>query len=216
MSLILDALKKLDREMAAGRKNSGTVGNQILRQDRAKPKYQWIIFLTIVAACVGAVTTIVLMVGIPGFMKPADQTPQTFSKKLPTVSPAGRAVAQPSEAPVPISGRQETTQPEPNRALAEPAEKKVTLKTPPRAEKIDKPVVSDTHDVPNQLPEAAMPVLKVSGIVWQEDPQARRAVVNDVVAREGFVMDGVKIVEIRPTVVRFKKGTKSFEISVGK
>ncbi len=215
MSLILDALKKLDREMAAGRKSSGAVADQILLQDRARPRYRGIIFLTIVAACVGAVTTIVLMVGFPGFMKPADQTPATYSKEAPTVPPAGSAVAQSSTTPVPLNEPQGIIQPEPDRSRIEP-EKKVTVKTPPHAETIDKSVESDTHDVPNRLPEAAMPVLRITGIVWQEDPQARRAVVNDVVAREGFVIDGVKIVEIRPTVVRFKKGTKSFEISVGK
>lgn len=216
MSLILDALKKLDREMAAGRKTSGTVVDQILRQDRARPGYRGIIFLTIVAACAGAVTAVVMMVGFPGFMKPADQTPQTVSKESPTVSPAGRAVAQSSTAPVPLNERQENVPADMVRPRVEPVEKKVTAKNPPAAERIDKPVVSDTRDVPNPLPDAAMPVLRITGIVWQEDPQARRAVVNDVVAREGFVIDGVKIVEIRPTVVRFRKGTKSFEISVGK
>jgi len=216
MSLILDALKKLDQEMATGRKNSGAVVDQILRRDRARPGYKGIIFLTIVAASVGAVTTIVLMVGFPGFMKPADQTPQTFSKESPTASPAGRAAALSSEAPAPLSGRQEKAAADVARPRVEPVEKKVTVKTSPRAEKIDKPVASDTRDIPNPSPEAAMPVLRITGIVWQEDPQARRAVVNEVVAREGFVIDGVKIVEILPTVVRFKKGTKSFEISVGK
>lgn len=216
MSLILDALKKLDQEMAAGRKSSGTVADQILRQDRARPKYKSAIFLTIVAACVGAVTTIVLMVGFPVIMKPSGQAPDTSSKKLPAVPQASPTVTRPlAEAPAPRYERHEKIPADRVPLRVEPAEKKMSAKNAPRTETIAGPRTSSAPQVPDESAEAVIP-LRVSGIVWQEDPQARRAVVNDVVAREGFVIDGVKIVEIRPTVVRFKKGTRSFEISVGK
>jgi type II secretory pathway component PulC len=54
--------------------------------------------------------------------------------------------------------------------------------------------------------------LKITGIVWEEDKQARRAFVNGIVASEGSVVEGAKVVEIRPNSVRFSKGGRNFEV----
>jgi type II secretory pathway component PulC len=58
------------------------------------------------------------------------------------------------------------------------------------------------------------PQLKISGIVWHEEPAKRRAVVNGSFTSEGSVIEGVKIVEIFPTKVRFLHQGRYFEVSV--
>jgi general secretion pathway protein B len=58
------------------------------------------------------------------------------------------------------------------------------------------------------------PPLKISGIVWNEEPSKRRAVVNGSFATEGSVIEGVKVVEIFATKVRFLHQGRYFEISV--
>jgi general secretion pathway protein B len=56
----------------------------------------------------------------------------------------------------------------------------------------------------------------VSGIVWQEERSARRAFVNGIIAAEGSVIDGAKVVEIYPARIRFFRGGKSFDVSIEK
>jgi hypothetical protein len=58
------------------------------------------------------------------------------------------------------------------------------------------------------------PLLKISGIVWHEEPSERRAVINGSFTKEGSVIEGVKVVEIFPTRVRFSHNGRTFEISV--
>ncbi|MGA2959668.1 MAG: general secretion pathway protein GspB [Thermodesulfobacteriota bacterium] len=57
-------------------------------------------------------------------------------------------------------------------------------------------------------------MLKISGIVWHEEPSERRAVINGSFTKEGSVIEGVKVVEIFPTRVRFSHNGRTFEISV--
>lgn len=58
------------------------------------------------------------------------------------------------------------------------------------------------------------PALKISGIVWNEESSKRRAVVNGSFTTEGSTIEGVKVVEIFPTKVRFLHQGRYFEISV--
>jgi len=57
------------------------------------------------------------------------------------------------------------------------------------------------------------PRLKISGIVWHEQPAMRRAVINGSFATEGSQIEGVKVVEILPTRVRFSYKNQVFELS---
>jgi len=59
------------------------------------------------------------------------------------------------------------------------------------------------------------PALKISGIVWSEDRSNRLAVINGVTVTEGTMIEGVKVVEIYPTRVRFLHNESSFEVPLG-
>ncbi len=56
--------------------------------------------------------------------------------------------------------------------------------------------------------------LRLSGILWHEDPSERRVVINGQVLGEGAVTEGVKVVEIHPTHVRLLRNGQPFEISM--
>ena len=60
------------------------------------------------------------------------------------------------------------------------------------------------------------PLLKLSVIVWYEQPSERFAMINGMKANEGSVIEGVKVVEIHPTSVRFLYNGQHFEISMSK
>ena len=60
------------------------------------------------------------------------------------------------------------------------------------------------------------PLLKLSAIVWYEQPSERFAMINGMKANEGSVIEGVKVVEIHPTSVRFLYNGQHFEISMSK
>ncbi len=57
--------------------------------------------------------------------------------------------------------------------------------------------------------------LRISGIIWSEEPSKRIAVINGMTLTEGSVIEGVKVVEILPTRVRFSHNDLSFEIHLG-
>jgi predicted nuclease with RNAse H fold len=59
-------------------------------------------------------------------------------------------------------------------------------------------------------------LLKLSAIVWYEHPSERFAMINGMKANEGSVIEGVKVVEIHPTSVRFLYNGQHFEISMSK
>ena len=58
------------------------------------------------------------------------------------------------------------------------------------------------------------PKLKITGIVWNEDPSKRRAIINGAFLNEGSMIEGVKVVEILPTQVRFLYKGQVFQITV--
>jgi type II secretory pathway component PulC len=56
----------------------------------------------------------------------------------------------------------------------------------------------------------------LSGIVWSEDPSKRLAVINGMVTTEGYVFEGVKVVEIHPDHVLLMLNDQPFKLSLNK
>lgn len=62
-------------------------------------------------------------------------------------------------------------------------------------------------------PTVAAPAnIKVSGIAWQDTRSARRAVINDLLMKEGNEVSGAKIIEIKQDRVRFSLSGGTFEV----
>ena len=139
---------------------------------------------------------------------------------LPPTPPAPAAVfAVPSQAPAvqaPVMKQSEASKEEtasrnrPNRlgsqvenktAVAVKASPAGSVAVPAAASQPSAPAVAGT-------PEG----VKLNGIAWQENRKLRRAVVNDVLVGEGVLVAGVKVLEIRPTAVRFEKNGTVYEV----
>ena len=63
-------------------------------------------------------------------------------------------------------------------------------------------------------PVASPPSLKITVIVWDEDPSKRWTMINGMKAIEGSMIEGMKVVEITLTSVRFLHNGRHFEISM--
>jgi general secretion pathway protein B len=171
--------------------------------------------------------------------KPA--IPSLSVQKVPPAAPESGVLTKPS-SPAPASSpeprRQVASSPpsqDPIRGLqsgAKPEVSKIPAGTGSRL-----PVISPGHKdatpkgtsrevkpAPGTAPKPAAqvsgsfavnpPALKISGIVWNEEPSKRRAVINGSFTTEGSMIEGAKVVEIFPTKVLFLHQGRYFEISV--
>ena len=59
---------------------------------------------------------------------------------------------------------------------------------------------------------AAPADIKLSGIAWQDERRARRAVINGFLMQEGGIVSGARITDIFQNRVRFSLSGKVFEI----
>jgi hypothetical protein len=280
MSLILDALKKLDREKSFRRIRTGNIAVEILRADRTFPGkrirlYFVAVFLTAIAA---AAITYGMIAGFglssktspPGRVSPSppsqEVAPPASSRepvredrdeitRVPpkVLNPAESraeskipAISGPPSSPAPVGAKpsnQEVALPpsssEPSREargdisqvppkIVSPAESKTESKglaAVKGEKKAIQKVIPEEASVPpgnaKKVPEptpkestSSPPSLKLSGILWHEEPSERRAMINGMILSEGSVVEGVKVVEIHPTRVLCSHNGRPFEISI--
>jgi general secretion pathway protein B len=209
MSLILDALKKLDREKSSRRNGTANIAFEILRADPPRPakrmlRYFAAVFITAVAtACI----TYAIIAGFGVLSK--SSPPATVSPPAP-----GRQVASVLPSREPVGNSRDEISPVPAK-IRDSAESKESVTTP-SGKKAGRDIFTKEPAEPApRVSAAAPPSLKLSGIIWQEEPGERRAMINGTIATEGSLIEGAKIVEIYPTRVRFSYNGKPFEISLG-
>ena len=256
MSVILDALRKLDREKSSRRKGTANIAVEILRPDLTHPGRRIPIYIVTVAVAAIAAAAITYGVMLEfGFLSksspPATKTVPAPSQQVAPVSPESGVPSKlslpapvnppaaskqiPASVPrVPVRNAQEEMSRVPPRVQS-PAEKKdgadakipVEAKTPvtPLIDKktsqdvIPKEVDTTPRKTAEPTPNisATTPAsLRVSAIVWYEDPSRRFAMINGIMATEGSSVEGVKVVEINPTSVRLLHDGHYFEISMSK
>jgi hypothetical protein len=252
MSVILDALKKLDREKSFRKNMTANIAVEILKPDLPRPgkrfpRYVATIFLTAMAAAV--ITYFTMVDFLPKSLPPSPVNPPAPSKGI-VPAPMEFHFPLKSSVPAPVnppaSSQQVTPAPASREAVQEvrdeidrkgpkpptPPESKITVESKPAAASVDekkaKPnLIREETETPSsnikKIPEQATtgsptnpPSLKLSAIVWYEDPSMRFAMVNGLKASEGTIVEGVKVVEIKPTSVRFMYNDKYFEISMQK
>jgi hypothetical protein len=280
MSLILDALKKLDREKSSRRNRTASIAVEILRPDRPRsgkriPLYFAAVSLTAIAA---AALTYGMIAGFgfpskssppapvnlpppsqevappPVSREPIREARDEISRVPPKIqSPAenraeskdpgvsgpppspGQADAKPPSqevAPPPASrepvreARDEISRvplkiqtPAESRAESkDPAtvqvEKKASQKVVPEEARVAPDNTKRTAEHPPKESAPTPPSLKLSGILWHEEPSERRAMINGMIISEGSVIEGVKVLEIHPTRVRLSHNGRPFEISI--
>ncbi len=220
MSVILDALRKLDREKSSRRNGTANIAVEILRPGSSRPGKKVALYITTVSltAIAAAVVTYVLK-SQPGFLS---KSSPPFPVSLPAPSQQA-ATAPPSREPV-SDAQSEISRVAPKIEISaggKPSE------TSSGERKTERDVISeeakvaprDTKKPAEHTPTgsvAALPSLKISAIVWYEDPSKRFAMINGTISPEGSLVDGVKVVEIRPTGVLFLHNGQYFEIPISK
>jgi hypothetical protein len=268
MSLILEALKKLDREKSSRRSGTVNIAADILKPDLSRPGRR--ISLYLAAVSLTAVVTVVITYGVISksspppplnLPMPSQQTPSVPPSRVP-VQESGKESGglstkiQPSvevKKPVEVKKRVEMKKPleikkpvemkkpvevkvpkevrKPAEVIipaeSEPASENKSTGVPSEEKKPSSDVVSEKPVVaPKNLgkPAEQTPLvssttpssLKISAIVWYEEPSKRFAMINGVIVTEGSIIEGVKVVEIMPTSVRLSHNDQPFEISISK
>jgi len=263
MSVILDALRKLDREKLSRRRGTANIAVEILRPDLTHPGRRIPIYIVTVA--VAAIAAAAITYGVMskfGFLSrsspPATKAAPVPGQQVAPASPVSKEAVVPSKLSIPTSANPPAAtqqiprasvpsvpvrdeQDEISRVLPKvqsPAEKKdrADVKIPVETKSSATPVVDkkqsqdsipkevntapvSTKKTPEPTPgiSAADPAsLKLSAVVWYEDPSRRFAMINGIIATEGSYVEGVKVVEINPTSVRLLHDGQYFEISMSK
>lgn len=220
MSVILDALRKLDREKSSRRNGTANIAVEVLRPDLSRPGKKVPLYISAVslAAIAAAAITYVLMSEPGSLSKPSPPVPVSLPAPNQQATPAPR-----SREPVRDAQNEISRVPPTNEA---PAGNKST-ETSSSEKKTGQKVISeeaevapaDTKKPAEHAPVASSappPSLKISAIVWYEDPSKRFAMINGTISTEGSLVDGVKVVEIHPTGVRFLHNDQYFEIPISK
>jgi len=231
MSYILDALKKLEHERSRKFRGDGmiNISGALFENERPKPSATagWKIALGVAVAVLvtfGA-TWLLLRPGngrknpVPrpaAQISPAPATPQA------TVAPVPQPPAPPAvpvqQPPAAVSSAPAQLTPVSPPALPSKPQKAV-VQTAPATEDADEGLEPRSHakerkgQAPPVAQAGAAPAdIQLSGIAWQEERRARRAVVNGFLMREGGVVSGARITDIYQDRVRFSLSGKIFEI----
>lgn len=247
MSVILDVLRKLDRDKSSRRSAAANIALEILKSDPPRsPKRNSLYFaaLGLTAFATAAITYTLMGFGFlskstaPGPMNPPTAGKEVAQAQLYSGSPS-KSSLPPAKSP-PVSSQKATPPPPVLDQTESPAasSRKVTSaplppessrgtrdnQAPPevRAPAENKiPAMSPEKEAsltpPQQTPEKSaviLPSLKISAIIWYEDPSRRFAMINDTMTHEGSVIEEVKVEEIHPNRVRFSHNGRLFEISV--
>jgi general secretion pathway protein B len=268
MSLILDALKKLDREKSSRRNGPSNIAVEILRPDPSRPAKGIPLYLLV--AALTAVVTAVITYAVVEFRflskpsppaslhrpsmnpesapdplpspkssssepvqstaagQPAVLAPQNFGfqAKSPPPSAPSLQASSPQVVPAPVSHepvretRDEINRVPPKSETGAERETTPTLtgeKDPGQNVIVEKATVApgNTEQPSQRTPTGSAttpPSLKLSAIVWHDEPSKRIAVINGVITTEQSVIEGVKIEEIYPNRVRLSHNGRPFEI----
>ena len=153
---------------------------------------------------------------------PVDSDPQ--SKLLPPAiisppAPSGQvAPVLSSHEPVPDARNENSrvtpkinTQAEIKKTDPSPGEKEIIQKVTPEKTVIA-PGNTGQQTERTSIEAATPPSLRLSAIVWHEEPSKRIAMINGMISTEGAVIEGVKVEEIYPNRVRLSQNGRPFEL----
>lgn len=219
MSLILDALKKLDRDRIAKSGDRRNIAAEILKAGEL-PRKSGILPLVSALAVTATLAAVItyLVFGASGSRMgstnatapPAPvQSRQNTSIPLPP-APAPVAVAEQPPAP---SGVSMAAAPAAVSEVQSPGKSKQD-RDASSIGRMSSRLEKSKGETPARSGAASLLGLKISGIVWEESPSERKAVINGIVTREGDSVAGVKVLQIHPTHVLVSSGGKSFKVNM--
>lgn len=216
MSYILDALKKLEHEKARKERVGGmaTIAGELLRDDIRRDAGSGIWRIALMAIVVA-----VLTFGVAWLVFKGDKR-STTSAVQPTLPPVAAVQAVPAITPVPVPTQPAAmvpAQPVPPAGQEIQSAGRTASARDRRKQGRDNRVSSLPAVTPSQAAVqvvAAPADIMVSGIAWQEERTARRAVVNGFLIREGGDVAGARIIEIYPGRIRFSQSGRTFDVQL--
>lgn len=216
MSYILDALKKIEHEKNVKSNASGRINiSGDLLYERKQPQGRNGIWR------VAAIVAIASLVTCAGTWLALKETGKRRAEIIhSSVSPAPQRITPPvSQAVPPAVSLPVRTQPLPPVAVQpEPQRAAITenRKVPlPETHRANKQYLAPLAPLQQSLRLVPAPAgIKLSGIAWQDDRSARRAVVNGFLLKEGAVVSGATITDIQATRVRFTSSAGQFELTL--
>ena len=140
---------------------------------------------------------------------PPKETNQRIESPPPTPEPAREAQENILVPPAKAQDFAESRKPSPS-----PVEKKAGQNVSPEGADAGSAVTKKAEE--NRLTQSGTPPspLRLTGIVWSEDPSGRYAVINGAILTEGAEIQGIKVVEILPNRVRLLDRGRPFEIQL--
>jgi type IV secretory pathway VirB10-like protein len=227
MSYILDALKKLEHDKSRKSRGDGmiNISGALFEHERHKssgPAVRKIALAVTVAVLMTFGATWLFLQPGKGRIKPSARL------AAPPPAPPIRVETAPAP-PVPPAAPVQLTPPVATSAPAQesPSRPPVQPSKPQTAVVPSAPATEDDDAgraprrrtkerqglaLPADQAIAAPADIKLSGIAWQEEHRARRAVVNGFLMQEGGVVSGARITDIYQDRVRFTLSGKTFEI----
>lgn len=220
MSYILDALKKVEREKLKKTVPGGmtSISGDLLHERRHEFSggSRWKVIACVVAASLMTFAgTWFMFRDKPG--KIVSPTPSAVPEKItavpaPAMSPA---VSAPVAQSVPSAATQTPMVPaaSPVQPVTDDGDNEARpVRTPRRQFRQPDPVVAPQQLKPSLSTIQAPADIKLSGIAWQDERSARRAVINGFLLKEGSVVSGARVTEILADRVRFALPNGKFEI----
>jgi len=207
MSLILDALRKMEQERRSRRGSAQDLRPEVLRYRMAtqpkRPSRYPLVIVGVVLLCAGIGAGFALK---GGKGEAVSQQTQDLAAPAPTPSPVEAPAAPPAFEPA--------AAPVPNEPVAAPLAAEPAKPRPAR---------------PAALPSSPAPVatapfredagaqgggadITISGIAYQDERRMRRAVLNGQLVGEGGEIAGARVVEIKETKVKLSRGGQLFEV----
>jgi general secretion pathway protein B len=220
MSVILDALKKIEEERKPRRTASIHLASDILRPEHARPRKRFVLLSIAASATVVSSLTFAVMTwhnmqkeSVPSTQAIAPpsiertQDARTGKGGTVPVSEAARSAGKAKGGAAPVHRASAPINATP--LLPEKA-KKTGPAASARPDLLED--LSNPSESARQEPVPVPASLRISCIIWFEEPRERRAVVNGITIGEGATIEGARVEQIYPTRVRFSRNGKSFEV----
>ncbi len=189
MSLILDALRKIELERKAKRLSAQEVRTDVLQYRGVAPPAAPTPVIPI------SVGLLLIFAAVACFFY--------FTKPQPAIIDTAMSQKVLQEESTPINPVQ-PLQPVP---ATQPLQETVPAKAPTPA-----PPLKQSAETVTVQQSSAVGGITVSGIAWQDERSLRRAVINGNLVGEGAEIDGAKLIEIKETRVIFRRGGNIFEV----
>lgn len=224
MSLILDALRKMEQERKARRGATENIRPDVLGHrgaPRSDNRKKWLFLAGAAVILLAGLAAGLLLKGGNDTTRTAAAQRRDAGRPAPLTAGYQDEGTEAAPAPVPVP------QPPPPQPLPAPAvEAPRPVPAPPAAlvprpqPAAPRPDEEEEERAPSMPPPSAQtPVavtqpsdLTVTGIAWQDERRLRRAVVNGTLVAEGTVVAGARIVSIGERKVRFSKDGRTFDV----